>query len=76
MQNPKLLGSQINSCLYLAKGVTDYLGVWKMNEFVVPLPPSNSILAMIRAASVSKSSRNKELKLLKEYSEKIDKLSA
>ena len=48
---------QINSCLYQAKGVADYLGVWKVNEFLVPLPPSHSILTMIQAASVS--SRNR-----------------
>jgi hypothetical protein len=64
---------QINSCLYMAKGVADFVGVWNVNEFVVPLPPSHSILSLIQAALVS--SRNNPVEQFDTKDENAVKLS-
>ena len=46
----------INSCLYLSKGVADYLGVWDLNEFFVPRSPHNSVMDVVRSVSTPNSS--------------------
>lgn len=40
-----------NTCLYLAKGAADHLGVWDLNEYFVPRPPHSSVLDVVRAAA-------------------------
>ena len=40
---------QINMCLYLSKGVADYVGVWDLDEFFIPKLPHNNIIDVIKA---------------------------
>lgn len=41
---------QVNMCLYLTKGVVDYLAIWDIDEYFIPKPPYNTILDVINAA--------------------------
>ena len=40
---------QINMCLYLSKGVADYVGVWDLDEFFIPRLPYNNMIDVIRS---------------------------
>ena len=40
----------VNMCLYLSKGVADYLAIWDIDEYFIPKFPHNSIMDVINAA--------------------------
>ena len=40
----------VNMCLYLTKGMVDYLAVWDIDEYFIPQLPHHSISDVIRAA--------------------------
>jgi hypothetical protein len=40
----------VNLCLYLAKGVADYVAIWDIDEYFIPKPPHVSIMDVIRYA--------------------------
>jgi hypothetical protein len=40
----------VNMCLFLSKGVADYVAVWDTDEFFIPRPPHHSIRDVIRGA--------------------------
>lgn len=40
---------QINNCLYLAKGMAEYLGVWDVNEYFLPQLPHHTIQDVINS---------------------------
>jgi hypothetical protein len=40
----------VNMCLYLAKGVADYVAVWDTDEYFIPKPPHHTIMDVIRSA--------------------------
>ena len=46
-----VLSYHINSCLYLAKGTADFVGIWSMNELFIPALPHHTIMDVIRSAS-------------------------
>ena len=48
----------VNSCLYLSKGVADYLGVWNFNDFIVPQPQFDSIISMVEGTLTSRESQH------------------
>jgi hypothetical protein len=41
----------VNSCLYYAKGMADYVAVWDFDEYFIPKPPHNSIMDVVRSLS-------------------------
>lgn len=40
----------VNMCLYLAKGVADYVAIWDVDEYFIPKPPHHTIMDVIRLA--------------------------
>ena len=40
---------QVNMCLYYAKGVADYVGIWDLDEYFIPKLPYNSIVDVLKA---------------------------
>ena len=40
----------VNMCLYLTKGMVDYLAVWDIDEYFIPQLPSHSIQEVIQSA--------------------------
>lgn len=44
----------VNMCLYLAKGVADYVAVWDTDEYFIPKLPHHSIIDVIRSAESPK----------------------
>jgi hypothetical protein len=40
----------VNMCLYLSKGLADYLAIWDTDEYFIPKPPNHSIMDVIRRA--------------------------
>jgi len=41
--------THINMCLYLAKGMSDYIGVWDLDEFFIPKLPYTNIREVLKA---------------------------
>jgi len=44
---------QVNMCVYLAKGVTDYVGIWDVDEFFIPRGNNRNMLDAIRNAEAT-----------------------
>jgi hypothetical protein len=40
----------VNTCLYMAKGIVDYIAIWDVDEYFIPKPPHHSIMDVIRSA--------------------------
>ena len=43
----------VNMCLFLSKGVADYLAIWDVDEYFIPKPPNYSIIDVIRRADAA-----------------------
>lgn len=44
----------VNMCLYYAKGVADYVGIWDIDEYFIPTPPHNSIMDVVLSLAAPK----------------------
>jgi hypothetical protein len=44
----------VNMCLYLTKGMVDYLAIWDVDEYFVPMLPHHTIMDVIHAQEPSK----------------------
>ena len=44
----------VNMCLYLTKGMVDYLAIWDVDEYFIPMLPHHTIMDVIRAQEASK----------------------
>lgn len=45
----------VNMCLYYAKGMADYVGIWDFDEFFIPRPPFNSIMDIVHSMEAKSS---------------------
>lgn len=44
----------VNMCLYLTKGMVDYLAIWDVDEYFIPMLPHHTIMDVIRAQQPTK----------------------
>jgi hypothetical protein len=50
MQRDNVKVFNVNTCLYLVKGVADYVAIWDIDEYFIPKPPHHTIMDVIRGA--------------------------
>lgn len=43
---------QVNMCMYLSRGVADYIAIWDIDEYFIPKPPLNSIMDLVRSVDL------------------------
>jgi hypothetical protein len=74
--------NQVNMCTYLAKGVTDYVGIWDIDEFFIPKGRFGNILDVISSLEApapsspeeAEASTKRQLQQVKAFSESSARL--